>query len=89
MERPGRPLGMREGSGRRALRVLTEEDWALLASLAEGTHLNKISMRDAQRCFDLYKAGYLYTDAKGWVSLSLHGKRELAKRLRALQSPRE
>ena len=84
MERPRGPLGMREGRGRRSLLVLTDEDWKLLASLTEATHLNKLPMRDAQRCFDLYKAGYLYTDAKGWVSLSLHGKRELAKRLRTL-----
>ena len=89
MERPRGPLGMREGRGRRALLVLTEADWTLLASLTEATHLNTLSIRAAQRCFDLYKAGYLYTDAKGWVSLSLHGKRELAKWVRAMQAPRE
>ena len=89
MERPRAPLGMREGRGRRTLRALMDEDWALLASLVEATHLNKLSMRNAQRCFDLYKAGYLYTDAQGLVSLSLHGKRELAKWLRASQSPRD
>lgn len=82
MERPRGPLGMREGRGRRALLVLTEDDWRLLASLTEPTTLNRLSMRDAQRCFDLYKAGYVYTDAKGGISLSLHGKRELARHLR-------
>lgn len=83
MERPRPFLGMREGRGRRGVLVLTEEDWRLLASLTEGSHLHRLPMRDAQRCLDLYKAGYLYTDAKGWVSLSLHGKRELARHLRA------
>ncbi len=54
-----------------------DEDWLILASLLEPTHLSALPMRIAQRCLHLYKAGYLYTDAQGWVVASLHGKREL------------
>jgi hypothetical protein len=39
-------------------------------------------MKAAQRCLHLYKAGYVRTDPHGWVSLSLHGRRELARRQR-------
>ena len=68
------------GRGRRAAFVLVDDDWAILASLTEPTHLNTLPMQVVQRCLHLYKAGYLYTDSQGWVVLSLHGRRELAKR---------
>jgi hypothetical protein len=74
---------VREGRARQAPLILTEEDWALLASLTEPTHLNVLPMNVAQRCLHLYKAGYLRTDPHGWVSLSLHGRRELARRQRS------
>jgi len=61
---------------------MTEDDWKILAGLRESTHLNQLSMRVVQRCLHLYKAGYLYSDSKGWVVLSLHGRRELERRLR-------
>lgn len=64
---------------RRRAFAIVEEDWLILASLLEPRHLNDLPMRIAQRCLHLYKAGYLYTDAKGWVVASLHGKRELGK----------
>jgi hypothetical protein len=60
--------------------ILTDDDWALLASLSEPTHLSALPIKAAQRCLHLYKAGYLRTDSQGWVSLSLHGRRELARR---------
>ena len=59
-----------------------DDDWAILASLTEPTHLNTLPMQVVQRCLHLYKAGYLYTDQQGWVVLSLHGSRELARRQR-------
>ena len=58
---------------------MTDDDWLILESLTEPKHLNQLPMQVAQRCLHLYKAGYLYTDAQGWVALSLHGKRELAR----------
>jgi len=67
------------GRGRRAAFVLRDDDWAILASLTESTHLSTLPIQVAQRCLHLYKAGYLYTDAQGWVVLSLHGRRELAR----------
>jgi len=67
------------GRGRRASFVLTDNDWAILALLTEPTHLNTLPMKVVQRCLHLYKAGYLYTDQHGWVVLSLHGRRELAR----------
>lgn len=60
--------------------VMTDDDWIILASLTEPTLLSALSMRVAQRCLHLYKAGYLYTDSQGWVVASLHGKRELGRR---------
>jgi hypothetical protein len=71
--------------GRQAGRVpfaMTEEDWVILASLAEPKPLRDLPMRVAQRCLHLYKAGYLYTDSQGCVVLSLHGRRELGRRQR-------
>ena len=62
--------------------VLTDDDWTLLASLTISTHLKALPIKVAQRCLHLYKAGYLRTDPHGWVSLSLHGQRELARRQR-------
>ena len=62
--------------------TLTDDDWTLLASLIEPTHLNALPIKAAQRCLHLYKAGYLRTDPHGWVSLSLHGQRELTRRQR-------
>jgi len=62
---------------------MTDDDWAILESLTESKHLNQLSIKVAQRCLHLYKAGYLYTDAQGWVVLSLHGRRELARKQRA------
>jgi hypothetical protein len=64
----------------RAAFVIMEEDWLILALLLEPKHLSTLPMRIVQRCLHLYKAGYLYTDAQGWVVASLHGKRELGKR---------
>ena len=61
--------------------TITEDDWGILALLTEPTHLNQLPMRVAQRCLHLYKAGYLYTDPKGWVVLSLHGRRELGRKM--------
>ena len=61
---------------------MTDDDWVILASLTERTHLNQLPMQVAQRCLHLYKAGYLYTDAQGWVVVSLHGRRELARQQR-------
>lgn len=71
---------------RRAFAIL-DEDWLILASLLEPRHLSELPIRIAQRCLHLYKAGYLYTDAKGWVVASLHGKRELGKRQRRTDGP--
>jgi hypothetical protein len=71
--------------GRQAGRVpfaMTDEDWVILASLAEPKPLRDLPMRVAQRCLHLYKAGYLYTDSQGCVVLSLHGRRELGRRQR-------
>jgi hypothetical protein len=62
--------------------ILTDDDMALLALLTEPVHLNALPMKVAQRCLHLYKAGYIRTDPHGWVSLSLHGRRELARRQR-------
>jgi hypothetical protein len=59
--------------------VPTEEDWGILSALTEPTHLSALPIKMAQRCLHLYKAGYLRTDPHGVVSLSLHGKRELAR----------
>ena len=70
---------VQEGRVRRAPFVLTDDDWAILALLTEPTHLNALPMKVAQRCLHLYKAGYVRTDPQGWVSLSLHGRRELAR----------
>jgi hypothetical protein len=64
--------------------TLTDDDWMLLASLTAPTHLSKLPIKMAQRCLHLYKAGYLRTDPHGWVSLSLHGQRELVRRQRAM-----
>ena len=61
---------------------MTNDDWVILALLTEPTHLSQLPMRVVQRCLHLYKAGYLYTDQQGWVVLSLHGRRELARRQR-------
>ena len=74
---------MRKDRARRTAFVMTDDDWGILASLTEPTHLNALPMSVAQRCLHLYKAGYLYTDAHGWVVLSLHGRRELGRRQRA------
>lgn len=71
---------MQGGRSRREPFVLTDEDWAILASLAEATPLKRLPMHVAQRCLHLYKAGYLYTDPQGTVVLSLHGRRELARK---------
>jgi hypothetical protein len=62
--------------------ILTEEDWGILAALTDPTPLGDLSMKVAQRCLHLYKAGYLRTDPHGVISLSLHGQRELARRQR-------
>lgn len=62
--------------------AMTDEDWNILASLAEPQALKDLPMRVAQRCLHLYKAGYLYTDSQGCVVLSLHGRRELGRRQR-------
>ena len=62
--------------------TLTDDDWDILASLTEPRHLNQLPIKVAQRCLHLYKAGYIYTDAQGWVTLSLHGRRELGRRHR-------
>jgi hypothetical protein len=62
--------------------TMTDDDWTLLALLTEPTHLNALPIKAAQRCLHLYKAGYVRTDPHGWVSLSLHGRRELARRQR-------
>jgi len=59
---------------------MTDDDWVILALLTEPTHLSQLPMRVVQRCLHLYKAGYLYTDPKGWVVVSLHGRRELGRR---------
>ena len=59
--------------------ILTDDDMTLLALLIEPIHLNALPMKVAQRCLHLYKAGYVRTDPHGWVSLSLHGRRELAR----------
>ncbi len=67
------------GRGRRASFVLRDDDWTILALLTEPTHLNALPMKVAQRCLHLYKAGYPYKDQQGWVVLSLHGRRELAR----------
>ena len=72
MDRSGR-------SGRVAFTII-EDDWDILALLTEPTPLSQLPMRVAQRCLHLYKAGYIYTDSKGWVVLSLHGKRELRRK---------
>jgi hypothetical protein len=82
MERTRGHQNVRESRGRRAAFVLVDNDWAILASLTEPTHLNTLPMQVAQRCLHLYKAGYLYTDPQGWIVLSLHGRRELARRQR-------
>ena len=82
MERAREHQNVQGGRGRRASFVLADDDWAILALLTEPTHLNALPMRVVQRCLHLYKAGYLYTDPHGWVVLSLHGKRELARRQR-------
>lgn len=74
---------MHKDRARRTAFVMTDNDWGILASLTEPTHLNALPMSVAQRCLHLYKAGYLYTDAHGWVVLSLHGRRELGRRQRA------
>ena len=69
--------------GSRTSRVafaITEDDWDILALLTEPTPLSQLPMRVVQRCLHLYKAGYIYTDQKGWVVLSLHGKRELRRK---------
>jgi hypothetical protein len=63
---------------------LTDEDWILLASLTAPTHLSTLPIKAAQRCLHLYKAGYLRTDPHGWVSLSLHGQRELTRKQRTM-----
>ena len=70
---------MRQDRSRRTAFVMTDDDWGILASLTEPTHLNALPISVAQRCLHLYKAGYLYTDAHGWVVVSLHGRRELAR----------
>jgi hypothetical protein len=82
MEFPWRGRGAMVGGGRagRASFVMTEDDWVILASLLERTHLSQLPMRVVQRCLHFYKAGYLYSDAQGWVVISLHGKRELGRR---------
>ncbi|MBM3223971.1 MAG: hypothetical protein FJZ47_09240 [Candidatus Tectomicrobia bacterium] len=87
MEFPRRGSGAMVGGGRagRASFVITNEDWGILALLRERTHLSQLPMRVAQRCLHLYKAGYLYSDAQGWVVISLHGKRELERRSKAIQ----
>ena len=79
MERARGYQNVQGGRGRRASFVLADDDWAILALLTEPTHLNALPIQVAQRCLHLYKAGYLYTDAQGWVVLSLHGRRELAR----------
>jgi hypothetical protein len=63
--------------------ILTEEDWVILSALTKPTPLGALSIKVAQRCLHLYKAGYLRTDPHGVVSLSLHGQRELARQQRA------
>ena len=68
---------MRSSRAGRAPFVMTDDDWVILASLTEPIPLRDLPMRVVQRCLHLYKAGYLYTDAQGWVVASLHGKREL------------
>jgi len=79
MEQTREPQNVRQGRGGRASFALTDDDWTILALLTESTHLNALPMKVAQRCLHLYKAGYLYTDQQGWVVLSLHGRRELAR----------
>ena len=73
---------VRAGRAMPAPFIMTDDDWTLLASLTVPTHLKALPMKAAQRCLHLYKAGYLRTDPHGWVSLSLHGQRELARRQR-------
>ena len=72
---------IRSGRAGRVAFTITEDDWGILALLTEPTHLSQLPMRAAQRCLHLYKAGYLYTDPKGWVVVSLHGRRELGRRV--------
>src|SRR5436309_10513777 len=71
---------IRSGRAGRVSFAMTDDDWVILALLTEPTHLSQLPMRMVQRCLHLYKAGYLYTDPKGWVVLSLHGRRELGRR---------
>jgi len=71
---------IRSGRAGRVSFAMTDDDWVILALLTESTHLSQLPMRVVQRCLHLYKAGYLYTDPKGWVVLSLHGRRELRRR---------
>lgn len=65
--------------------ALTEDDWAILETFTEPRHLKDLPIKVAQRCLHLYKAGYVRTDAEGWVVLSLHGRHELARRQRAVR----
>jgi len=71
---------IRSGRAGRVSFAMTDDDWVILALLTEPTHLSQLPMRVVQRCLHLYKAGYLYTDPKGWVVISLHGRRELGRR---------
>ena len=75
---------MRAGRAMPTPFTLTDDDWTLLASLTAPAHLSTLPIKAAQRCLHLYKAGYLRTDPHGWVSLSLHGQRELVRRQRAM-----
>ena len=70
---------IRSGRAGRVSFAMTDDDWVILASLTEPTHLSQLPMRVVQRCLHLYKGGYLYTDPKGWVVVSLHGRRELGR----------
>jgi len=79
MEQTREPQNVRPGRGGRTSFVLTDDDWTILALLTDPAHLNALPMKVVQRCLHLYKAGYLYTDRQGWVVLSLHGRRELAR----------
>jgi hypothetical protein len=71
---------IRSGRAGRVSFAMTDDDWVILALLTEPTPLSQLPMRVVQRCLHLYKAGYLYTDPKGWVVVSLHGRRELGRR---------
>ena len=79
---PGRSSQVKAWRPRSTAFTLTEDDWAILETLTEPRHIKELPIKIAQRCLHLYKAGYVSTDAEGWIVLSLHGRHELARRQR-------